>query len=861
MQHIIFTANKTYETAILVKDTALIKAELETHYLDKITLPPASVIAFNLKYEDKKATVKLIKHHMQNVLKACNSLGIKTLFVCDGPYFKVLAGQRKAEAHYGYVFDCVIKGFEHMKVILGANYQALYYNPESTTDKIALSLKTLQEHTSGLHIEPGVGIIHSAYYPDTVNEISVALDSLMQHDALTIDLETFSLSFDDAGIGTIAFAWDQHNGIAFTCDWHKQTGNDALRITDHGIRGLLKAFLVNYQGKLIYHNANYDIKILIYELFMEGQHFNQTGMIEGLELLTKNFDDTKIISYLATNSTARNSLGLKDLAQSFAGNYAESEIKDIKKMDEAVLLQYNLVDCLSTWFVHNKYDQQMRNDDQLSTYETIMRPSVKVILQMELTGMPMLPRNILKADLKLGSILEAKHQVLGYHPLIKDFNRVLQKEEWTKKNLLLKVKVRPLSDFDDVSYNPGSNQQTSKLLHNFLGLPIMGLTPKKEPSVGNKTLAKIKTATSNPAHLEILTALMEIGEVSIILNTFVKAFQEKGIIKEDGRTYLHGNFNIGGTVSGRLSSSGPNMQNIPSTGTVYAKDIKKCFQAPSGWLMAGADFSSLEDRISALTTKDPNKLKVYIDGFDGHCLRAHTYFGDQMSGINPDSVSSINSIAKKYPELRQNSKAPTFLLTYGGTHHGLIANVGLDKIAAKQIEDQYHVLYKVSDDWVKDKLQQATTQGYITVAFGLRVRTPILAKTILGRKSTPYEAQSEGRTAGNALGQSYGLLNNRAGIEFQDRTLNSRFKLDIKPIAQIHDSLYFLVRDTYECVKWFNDNLIECMEWQDLPELQHPIVKLGGAVEIYHPTWADTLSLNNNLSFTEIRDAIRTQTP
>ena len=85
--------------------------------------------------------------------------------------------------------------------------------------------------------------------------------------------------------------------------------------------------------------------------------------------------------------------------------------------------------------------------------------------------------------------------------------------------------------------------------------------------------------------------------------------------------------------------------------------------------------------------------------------------------------------------------------------------------------------------------------------------------------------------------------------------------MDIKPIAQIHDSLYFLVRDTYECVKWFNDNLIECMEWQDLPELQHPIVKLGGAVEIYHPTWADTLSLNNNLSFTEIRDAIRTQTP
>ncbi|TGW14442.1 hypothetical protein EIL50_05525, partial [bacterium NHP-B] len=94
-------------------------------------------------------------------------------------------------------------------------------------------------------------------------------------------------------------------------------------------------------------------------------------------------------------------------------------------------------------------------------------------------------------------------------------------------------------------------------------------------------------------------------------------FLEATYCEEDGAYYIFGNFNLGGTVSGRLSSSGPNLQNIPSSGTPYAKMIKKCFVAPPGFIFVGADFASLEDRISALTTRDPMKLKVYTDGYDG----------------------------------------------------------------------------------------------------------------------------------------------------------------------------------------------------------------------------------------------------
>lgn len=167
---------------------------------------------------------------------------------------------------------------------------------------------------------------------------------------------------------------------------------------------------------------------------------------------------------------------------------------------------------------------------------------------------------------------------------------------------------------------------------------------------------------------------------------------------------------------------------------------------------------------------------------------------------------------------------------------------------AKAIEKEYHILYAHSDKWVQDKLILASKEGYVTLAFGLRLRTPILHQTLINKRSTPYAAQAEGRTAGNALGQSYGLLNNRAAIEFHKRLLKSPYKYDIKPIAHIHDAQYFIFRDSVGCVKWFNDNLVECMQWQELPEIQHDKVKLGGSVELFYPNWSKGIKLPNNAS-------------
>lgn len=265
-------------------------------------------------------------------------------------------------------------------------------------------------------------------------------------------------------------------------------------------------------------------------------------------------------------------------------------------------------------------------------------------------------------------------------------------------------------------------------------------------------------------------------------------------------------------------------------------------------------FGTLKKSIHNFNGKGLNKISIAgrTEGYDGHCLRAYGYFGNRMPDIDPTSVDSINSIKKKYPEERQLSKVPTFLLTYQGTWKGMMEQTGMTELECKAIEANYHELYKVSDEWVAEKTKIASEKGYVEVAFGLRLRTPILSRTDLNKSYTPSQAQQEARTAGNALGQSYCMLNNRAAIEFMERVKNSPFKYDIKLICLIHDAIYLLIRDKIEVVHWVNQNLPDCMSWQELPDIQHPTVKLGGDLDIFWPSWANPIGLPNNASPDEI---------
>lgn len=865
MRHLIFEESDKYPIALLVKASAFNKDELIYNYVNpmlKRGITQGQIIGMTLAYNaSNKAPVKYIKTYLDDLLPSLDSVGVEYLYVADANYFKVLTKCQQAQQNLGYVLDCKYPGYEHMKVILGVNHKSLLYDP-GNEPKMTMSVQTLIDEVQGSYQPLGEDVIQYADYPQTPADIAKWLEKLMDYPELSCDIEAGSLEFDKAGVASITFAWNNHEGIAFPVDYvpmdEPRGGYHGRLVHNPEVKAMLKTFFENYRGTLKWHNSTYDTKVLIYELWMKDLLDNE-GLLTGLDILHQRIHDTKIIAYLATNTTAGNSLSLKDLAHEFAGNYGMGDnIKDVRKIPLDKLLRYNLIDGLCTNWVYETYYLIMVQDQQEALYYDLMMPSQKTITQIELSGMPLDPDQVQVARRELEAILEGHRAAFQGKGVIARLEDRMTYTAWEKdytdrrdkaKNPD-KILPKDRKHFPKQIFNPNSGPQLQKLLYEEMGLPVIDKTKAKQPATGGETLEKLVHHTDDPDNLEIIEALVGFSQAAKILSSFIPAF-EKAIDKGDGVVHLHGSFNLGGTKSGRLSSSDPNLQNIPS-GSTYGKLIKSCFKAPKGWLFAGADFNSLEDYISALTTKDPNKLKVYTEGYDGHSLRAFTYWPEKFPDI-VETPDSVNQIKKLYKSIRDASKGPTFALTYQGTWHTLVKNLGFTKEAAQQIEKQYHILYEVSDKWVQDKLDQAAKDGFVTVAFGLRLRTPLLGMTIRGKSNTPYEAEAEGRTAGNALGQSYGLLTNRACNEFMQKVWQSRFRHDVKPVAMIHDAIYLLIRDNIEVVEWVNRELIKSMQWQELPEIQHPTVKLGAELDVFYPTWASDMTIPNYADQKEIR--------
>lgn len=216
------------------------------------------------------------------------------------------------------------------------------------------------------------------------------------------------------------------------------------------------------------------------------------------------------------------------------------------------------------------------------------------------------------------------------------------------------------------------------------------------------------------------------------------------------------------------------------------------------------------------------------------------------------TVAIINSISDVYPDLRQDGKNISFALQYGCTKEGLMKNFGLSVTDAERIYERYHSLYKQSLQWKESKIKEAYEKGYVEVAFGLRVRTPALKgkKYTLNRKG--YEG-IEARTAGNALGQGWGVLN--------DRTMNEVLKAidelglteKILPIGKIHDSTYYLVSNEEDVLLKLNELIVKETNWNDHPDIYHPKVGLGGKLQVFKPNWANPITLPENCSKEDLR--------
>ncbi len=816
-------------TLILIKEDAVIDTELFKHYVKPLEdkgLNVNEIAAHGLLYENNKVNASLGKNYLRMLKPKLEKLTeLKYLIVADTSYFKWLTKNTKVTNCYGETFQGQLEGYEDYKIVLIPNHKSLFFNPNNQ--------ELIDEGIAAITGLKKPGIIHSAEYIHTETHASNFLMKLMKYPKLSVDIETTGLHLG-IEILSIAFAWDEHNG-------------GVLYLRDTGTK-YLKGFFDVYEGDLIFHNALFDCKHLIYNLYM-----NQTDDYEGLQQGCNVFagvEDSMLYTYLAKNSTTEAKLDLKSNSLGFAGNYGV-DVKNADALPVKDLLEYNLKDCLATWFVYNKYTKIVADKKLLKPYTTIFQPSIKVMLKMMLTGLPLDGTRVNEVAIELSVKHDDHFKTLRKYLEIDTFNKELRVRKMLEANAELKKKVKPVSDFHHEEFNPKSNDHIRHLFYTQLKYEPIDFTDSKKPATGAKTLKKLLEVSKQTSHAEILEHLIGIGQTSKILNTFIKAFQKHNV-----RGYLHGSLKLGGTQSGRLSSSDPNLQNLPS-GSMYGKAIKSCFKAPDGWLWAGADFASLEDRINAILTKDPNKIKVYTDGYDGHCLRAFAYFKDQMPDIE-DNVTSINSIEDKYPKLRQKSKAPTFALTYNGTWVTLVTHSGFSDKEAKQIEANYHELYKVSDKFSERNVKFAQKNGYMKLAFGMTIHCPLLSRVIHNDPSgrnTPYAAVAESRSANNAVTQSWGMLINRALIATNKLIEDSEFRYHIRPINTIHDAAYFLVKDTPEAVKFLNDTLIKEMQWNAHPSIASKNVLMEANLEI-GKSWDKQTSLPNGASIEQIEEIL-----
>jgi len=607
MNRLTFGVSKEFTMALLLKSNAVFqdnKQKILINYLIPLSrisgIPLAKDMCVLPAYHPSTGNLKKVElvEETSNILEYCRMNGIETLLVGDGKYFEYLTGEKGLEKQIGKIFECVVEDYD-MKILPVLNYTSLDMNP----DKQPLqdrAFKTIADELNGCY-SPDEGFEFESY--EMVTEPSRAKELLkdyLKYDKLACDIETTGLPVGPTEILTIAFGHNTYN--AFTIMVHDMYGYGY----EDTMHDLLKGFFHEFSGRLLFHNGLYDVKHLVYCLYMDG--FKDTvGMREGLDDLA--FDDTFVLSFLDRNSTSRPSLGLKDLSFPLLGDYGEN-VKDATLLDAETISLYNSKDIAGTWYVYDKCKHMI--DTRI--YREIMEPSYRPLLKMMLNGMNLDLKRVEEVRIELSLVLQEAEAILAKDENVQLVERNLRFEAAEKYNNSHKVMRKTSGDFRGLSFNPNSSKQLQMLLFDVLNFQPVELTAKGAPKTDRASIQEFLTYAD--AHQKLaLEALINISQTSIILNTFLHAFETMSIT-QDGVTTLHGNLRLGGTQSGRLSSNEPNMQNLPSN-SKSGKAIKSCFPAPEGWLFFGADFSALEDRIGAILSKDVNKTKEFLEGYDG----------------------------------------------------------------------------------------------------------------------------------------------------------------------------------------------------------------------------------------------------
>ncbi|MEE4083816.1 DNA polymerase I [Pseudomonas viridiflava] len=314
-------------------------------------------------------------------------------------------------------------------------------------------------------------------------------------------------------------------------------------------------------------------------------------------------------------------------------------------------------------------------------------------------------------------------------------------------------------------FNLGSPKQLGVILYEKLGMPILSKTATGQPSTAEAVLAELAEQD-----FPLPKVLMQYRSMSKLKSTYTDRLPEQ-INPRTGR--IHTSYHQAVAVTGRLSSSDPNLQNIPIR-TAEGRRIRQAFVAPKGYKLLAADYSQIELRIMAHLAQDEGLLHAFRNDLDVHRATAAEVFGVELENVTTD--------------MRRSAKAINFGLIYGMSAFGLAKQIGVDRKQSQAYVDRYFARYPGVLDYMERTRAQAAEQGFVETIFGRRLYLPdINAKNPSLRKGAErmaINAPMQG-TAADIIKKAMVAVNG-----WLDES-----GLDARVILQVHDELVLEVRE------------------------------------------------------------------
>ncbi|MGB0941458.1 MAG: DNA polymerase I [Marinomonas sp.] len=462
--------------------------------------------------------------------------------------------------------------------------------------------------------------------------------------------------------------------------------------------------------------ANYDIELkgIEFDTMLESYIFNSTANRHDMDSLAKKFLSHKSVSF-----------------EEIAGKGAKQKTFNQIDLEEAAF--YAAEDADITFRLHQAIWTKLEKTPELvSVFKEIELPLVPVLAKMEQTGALIDPDLLHEQSSEIATRLEE-----------------------------LEIKAHEVAG---QAFNLSSPKQLQEILFVKLELPVLKKTPKGQPSTAEPILQELAL------DYELPRLIMEHRSLSKLKSTYTDKLPE--MIQKTGR--IHTSYHQAVTATGRLSSTDPNLQNIPIR-TAEGRRIRQAFIAPEGYKLIAADYSQIELRIMSHLSQDPGLLEAFANNKDVHKATAAEVFEVAL-----DEVTG---------EQRRRAKAINFGLIYGMSAFGLAKQLGIGRPEAQKYIQRYFERYPGVRTYMENTREMAREKGYVETLFGRRLYLPDI------KASNAMMRQAAERTAINAPMQGTAAdIIKRAMIEMHAWLKDT--ELDIKMILQVHDELIFEVKES-----------------------------------------------------------------